>query len=373
MKRTGIWTSLILSVVAAAPAFAAPDSQHNEKTSIVVEEDGKNIEITIHGDKVVAKVDGLKISPDHVRREGNRIVLLDKDGEPMEHIVIGVPPEVPHVPGTDNSPMNMKVVSADRPPVMLGILMDAPDEALRSQLGVNENAALIEKVMDDLPASKAGLEPWDIIVEVDGEPLDEPGELHKILMQSKPGDDLGVVVIRHAERQKLTIKLEAYDAEALEKHEIESPGWFGDRTGFFDPQPLIQQLEKQLSKVNTPEARRQIEEARKQIENARRQIEEAKRDLLSGDNWFSGLRWTFDDHGRLVRPNYPGNNRRDEMADKFEQRLDDLEEEFSDRLERLENRWGDMEKMFDRLLSRLDEVINDHERRDEYDDDQDDD
>ncbi|HHN77056.1 MAG TPA: PDZ domain-containing protein [Phycisphaerales bacterium] len=332
MKRTGIWASLILSVAAVAPALATPDNEHTETTNIVVNEDGKNIEITILGDKVVAEVDGLKLSPDHIRREGNRIVLLDKDGEPMEHVVIEVPRTITGAPGAEGD--SMMFAWTQRPPVMLGILLDAPDEALRSQLGVNEHAALIEKVMDDLPASKAGLEPWDIIVEINGDPLDEPGELHSILMQSKPGDELDVVVIRHAEEQKLTITLEAYDAEALGLREV------GDDREAFGGIPGEQPGSADI----------------------RRKIEESMRNLFGGENGFQGRgMWRFDDRGRLVRPDDSGNDWREDMIEEFEQRLEDLEDEFNDRLEQLEDRWDDMEDMFDRLLNRLDQAINDRE------------
>lgn len=355
MKHIGIWTSLILSAAVAAPAWAGPEKNHDETTNVVVNEDGKNIEITIHGDDVIAKVDGLKISPDHVHREGNRVILLGEDGKPIESIVIMTPPDVPNPPGFDaGGAADSMSVQAERPPVMLGVLLDAPDEALRAQLGVSEHAALIEKVMDGLPASKAGLEPWDIVVEINGEPLDEPGELHKILMESKPGDVLKLVVLRHAERQKLNITLEAYDAEALGQQEVESSDWSTGPSGSYDLQDLMQQLDKQRGNANSPEARRRIEEA--------------LRGLFSGNGRFPGRLWTFDARGRLVRPDNQDNSWRDDMADEFEQRIDDLEEQFNDRLEQLEDRWNDMEEMFDRLLNRLDEAINDRENE-EHDDD----
>ncbi len=351
MKNIGIWTSLILSVAAVAPVRAAPEKDHDETTNVVVKENGKNIEITIHGDKVIARVDGLKISPDHVRLEGNRIILLDQDGEPMEDIVIAKPPAHP---GGGDDRISMMFMPAERPPVMLGILMDNPGEALRAQLGVSEHAALIEKVMDDLPASKAGLETWDIIVEVNGDPLDEPGELHNILMRSKPGDELDVVVIRHAEEQELTIELEAYDAEALgqSENEIEN-GWY-EKFGIVPGGPIPQDFWRNLVPGDQGAG-----------PDLRREFAESMREFFGRYNRGPGGVWRFDDRGRLVRPDDDDEDWRDDMADEFERRLEDLEEELSDRLEQLEDRWEDMEDMFDRLLGRLDEAIRSSEDRDD--------
>jgi len=72
---------------------------------------------------------------------------------------------------------------------------------------------IVDEVYPDTPASKAGLERYDVIVEMDGEKINNVLELRKHLYSEKKiGDEMTVVVYRQGERQEVTMTLTADSA-----------------------------------------------------------------------------------------------------------------------------------------------------------------
>lgn len=104
----------------------------------------------------------------------------------------------------------------DAPPVMLGVTLGDAGGALRAHLGLGEDepAILIESVIEGLPADKAGLEKYDVVVGTDAGEI-EGATLTPILRELEPGDVLELDVIRRGRARTVTVELEAYDGEAL--------------------------------------------------------------------------------------------------------------------------------------------------------------
>jgi S1-C subfamily serine protease len=81
-----------------------------------------------------------------------------------------------------------------------------PDLAEEFGLDANQGA-VVEDVQPDTGAAEAGVEPGDIIVEVDGEPLATMSELVAIVREHDPGDDLQLSIVREGEPVELTVTL----------------------------------------------------------------------------------------------------------------------------------------------------------------------
>ena len=64
------------------------------------------------------------------------------------------------------------------------------------------------------PAKRAGLEPGDIIVAIDGIPVDRVSELQRIVRAKKPGDNATVDVMRFGARKTFTVRLTEAEPEA---------------------------------------------------------------------------------------------------------------------------------------------------------------
>jgi serine protease Do len=91
---------------------------------------------------------------------------------------------------------------------VLGITINevAPEDAelyrLPSIAGV-----LVVDFAEDSPGRKAGLERHDVIITVDGKPVERVGQLQRMIAMKDPGDTVRVSVIRWGETRQFTIRL----------------------------------------------------------------------------------------------------------------------------------------------------------------------
>jgi len=108
-------------------------------------------------------------------------------------------------------------IDVEQPKVMLGINMSEPGAALRKHLKLDDDrqVIMVEKVIEGLPAAKAGMESYDIIVSINDSKEASGETLHKALMEHKAGDKLKIWVLRAGEKLLIEPELVAYDGEKL--------------------------------------------------------------------------------------------------------------------------------------------------------------
>src|SRR5881398_3344276 len=88
---------------------------------------------------------------------------------------------------------------------------DADAVGLKQIAGVVVNSY----TSDDSPAKKAGIQPGDVIVAVDGQPVDNTPQLQQRVAFKKPGDAVDVTVLRQAgEKKTMTVRLARAPGEA---------------------------------------------------------------------------------------------------------------------------------------------------------------
>jgi serine protease Do len=68
---------------------------------------------------------------------------------------------------------------------------------------------------DDSPAKKAGIEPGDVIVAVDGKPVDRVSTLQRIVRTHEPGQTVEVDVMRYGNRKEFKVRLMEAPTENL--------------------------------------------------------------------------------------------------------------------------------------------------------------
>jgi len=78
---------------------------------------------------------------------------------------------------------------------------------------------------DESPAARAGLQPGDIIVTVDGKPVTGVGGLQRIVRSHKPGESIDVEIVRFGTRKTYKVKL----AEAESEEQVASTDRAGER------------------------------------------------------------------------------------------------------------------------------------------------
>ena len=61
---------------------------------------------------------------------------------------------------------------------------------------------------DDTPAKRAGLQPGDVIITADGQPVDRVSTLQRIVRNHNPGDAIDIEAMRYGQRKKFRVTLE---------------------------------------------------------------------------------------------------------------------------------------------------------------------
>jgi S1-C subfamily serine protease len=131
--------------------------------------------------------------------------LLDEQGR-----VIGVNSQIRTGGGNANTGVGF-AVPVDEIKRSLPAL-EKGQEPERAFLGVSsrqapEGGAEIGGVVANAPAARAGLRQGDTIVEIAGQPVQEPDDVSAVVNSRRPGDEVRVVVERGGERRTLTVTL----------------------------------------------------------------------------------------------------------------------------------------------------------------------
>lgn len=200
-------------------------------------ENGRTVRIEMKNGVVThAEIDGKVVADDRIERDGDVIRLKGDAGQTIyEHrVTIAELPPVSGFPGLTMTPraraftlpgadifaLSPKEPAAP-PPVMVGIQMAAPDATLRGHLGLKDGAStMLSAVHEGLPAGKAGLGPYDVIVSINGKDDASPEAIRAALKEMKPGDALRLGVIQRGVRKDVTVTVEAYDRKRLDEAKV---------------------------------------------------------------------------------------------------------------------------------------------------------
>jgi serine protease Do len=100
------------------------------------------------------------------------------------------------------------------------------------QFGLSERrGAMVSSVRPGEPADKAGLEPGDVIVEVNGQRVGDSEDLVQRIVSLKPGTTVPVKVLRDRQEKTLNVTIGELNLEAEEGQEARA-GEEEDGTGF---------------------------------------------------------------------------------------------------------------------------------------------
>lgn len=354
-----------------------------KQTFIVTNDDGQKYKIVIVNDEVEAAwVDGDKVGNGRVVRDDDMIKLLGDAGEVLHVFRVSAPkaPKAPqsHFFSNDGQQAQGKVSFTatldsdyEAPPVMLGINLSEPGDALRAQLGLGDlKAILIDGVIDGLPAAKAGLKKFDVIVSLDGSEGASSDSLGKVMSKKTAGDEMKIIVMRGGEKIKLVAKLAAYDAESLGQttsgqmpaiiydDDPKFPGWtekdqegniklWVERNGQFPEidEKVIEGAVSRSREAQKKIARLQSQEMKSKIEEAMREAERRVLEFRDGQLFFrereEGLQ-RLDELGLLEHL--------DKLENRFDERMPGIQSELDARLDAMERRFEQVESELDARL-----------------------
>lgn len=139
-------------------------------------------------------------------------------------------------------------VGREMPRVMIGVTMSTPEQSAVDALGYQaENAVVVDSVVADGPAAKAGLREGDIIVGFNGSSSAGAEAIRELLAGKNPGDTVAVNYIRDGAVQSTTVALEPYRWEAFGQR-FPGPGSAMNIVMFSDEE--IERIQAEVAKLS---------------------------------------------------------------------------------------------------------------------------
>lgn len=277
---------------------AAEEAAASESFSQTVVVDGtKRYTVTDRNGKKTVEVDGEKLPKNRYRVDGDKVEILDEDGNVEKTIELpgtararafSAPPgqNVWRWQGNQGPALTIAQDDGNHPPVMIGITMGEPDED-------DVEGVLIETVVGDSPAEKAGIKAGDILVKFDGKKVAGREALVEMLHKYKPGDKVDVQVKRGDESRAITVELAKYKRAQVFAQTIPGMALRGLNPLGGQQEALNKaqrELRAQIEKLNAArgdgeEARRQAVEALEEaLQSLRAAADEAREGLFMGQD-----------------------------------------------------------------------------------------
>lgn len=251
-------TALVSSLLAATPALATPQDggvQMRSTMSLASRNaDGTSFEVRVEDGAVRSlKIDGRDVPTDRARVTDDGVEVLDDNGEVIHRFAVRmggmIAPAVaeprvrvrPAVPGGvqvqafdgQEMPRAPKQVATASAKSMIGAGFGEVDEAVVHHLKVDPSkATMITSIVDGLPAQKAGLERFDVIVGVDGKAVAGMDALRRMIAGAEPGSKMKLSVRRGAETKEIEIETAAFDGDKLVG--IDGIRWQGGAEDFLE-------------------------------------------------------------------------------------------------------------------------------------------
>ena len=347
---------------ANAEFVVAAQGDGNESSQFtIINEDGAFTLKVEDGEVVEVTVDEVEVPNSWVHKTDDGWKLIDSDGETLvlfrapkntwaqaqwrgdQDGRIRVQRELAEAQRMAEQARRGIAVRRQQPKTMVGITYSEPGSELRGHLGLGDKRAIVvESIREGLPADKAGLKQFDVIVGI-GDGLPGTGEaLRKALSEREPGDKLKFVVIRNGEKKSFDLKLQEFDSKRLNILVPEVAD---------APRPLNNQRFPGAGQFEPGQGLERLRE----LEN-----------LFGNDG-----RIRFGDEGELslLLEGILDDDRFGDMNERLEERMERYEEtmaeyeevmeDFADELEeRLEERFEEMEERLESLIERLEERLD---------------
>jgi S1-C subfamily serine protease len=97
----------------------------------------------------------------------------------------------------------------------LGVGIDEVGEEEVAQLGLKDTrGVLVRRVMPDQPAAKGGMREKDVVLSIDGAPVESPRDLQRIIASTSPGKSVKLLVKRDQKDVELSVTVGLYEEPA---------------------------------------------------------------------------------------------------------------------------------------------------------------
>src|SRR5262249_29405536 len=121
-------------------------------------------------------------------------------------------------------------------------------ELARSFGSKDAKGVLINEVMPDSPAAKAGLKPGDILLEFEGRPMEGPGDLQRAVGFFSPDRSAKVKILRDQTEKTVEVKIGQAPDERQASQQPQRPGGTRVRSMLgLEVRPVTPEIARQLN------------------------------------------------------------------------------------------------------------------------------
>jgi serine protease Do len=104
----------------------------------------------------------------------------------------------------------------------IGVQIEQVTKELAESIGLGKaQGALINRIEPGAPADKAGLEPGDVIIKIDGKPIEKSTDLPRLVGNTKPGTKSNLTIFRRGATKELSIVIAELEPEKVAKKPVE--------------------------------------------------------------------------------------------------------------------------------------------------------
>jgi serine protease Do len=104
----------------------------------------------------------------------------------------------------------------------IGVQIEPVTKEIAESIGLGKaQGALINRIEPGAPADKAGLEAGDVIIKIDGKPIEKSSDLPRVVGNTKPGTKSTVTVFRRGATKDLSIVIAEMEPEKVAKRDPE--------------------------------------------------------------------------------------------------------------------------------------------------------
>jgi hypothetical protein len=191
-------------------------TQSGYSQMVLAGDEGTLILFVRDADDVTAILNGQVVPAEQIVRDGDRLRVTSPEGETLFDVRVATadaignryPTGVFGVTGPAagafwGQAADLRFATSRK---LIGVTTTPIDAALAAQLDVDpEQVFMINAVNSGMPAEQAGVQPWDVVLEIDGEPPGTVERLRSVLHEKAPGETVRLSILRKGETLDLDV------------------------------------------------------------------------------------------------------------------------------------------------------------------------
>jgi serine protease Do len=200
---------LVIDVIDDSPAEKAG----LERGDVILVYDGKDARSSNRLTRLIERSDPGDKKELVILRNGSKdeiLVTIGEDDDDMDISFFGRGDhdwhvEIPHIPSPPRAfTFSLGNVSTSR----IGVSLYGLSDQLAKHYGAEDGGALVNEVVEDGPAEKAGLQAGDVIVKMDGKSVEDIDEIREAIQDKDEGETVAVTVMRDGRESTLDVEVE---------------------------------------------------------------------------------------------------------------------------------------------------------------------